>query len=290
VENRTVTLHNQHDDASLVKGLHFCEDASRRVHRSTQEDDLVTPASTTRTTTPPAGDGGPSRRERARAATVEEIKTTAVELMRDQGTTEVRFTDIARVMGMTPPALYRYFGDRDELLTVLIADAYRDLGRFIAEQRDAVDEEDIEGRWVAAATAYRDWARTEPQQFALILGLPVPGYVAPEEGPTTDAAKDAMNQLSVLFISAAAQGKLGQPLIDTVDPAVQECASDKHPELDGVTPPATFQSMIHAWATLHGITCLDAWGQLDWLSDAARDALFVSSIRTAAKAAGIGIA
>ena len=44
--------------------------------------------------------------------------------MREQGTTDVRFTDIARVMGMTPPALYRYFADRDELLTDLITDAY----------------------------------------------------------------------------------------------------------------------------------------------------------------------
>ena len=50
----------------------------------------------------------PTRRERARAATVEEIKSTALALMREEGTTDVRFTDIARVMGMTPPALYRY--------------------------------------------------------------------------------------------------------------------------------------------------------------------------------------
>ena len=42
-----------------------------------------------------------SRRERARTATIEEIKSTALDLMREQGTTDVRFTDIARVMGMT---------------------------------------------------------------------------------------------------------------------------------------------------------------------------------------------
>jgi AcrR family transcriptional regulator len=119
----------------------------------------------------------------------------------------VRFTDIARVMGMTPPALYRYFADRDELLTALIIDAYGDLGRTVARARDSVTEDDLAGRWVAAATAYRDWARSEPQQFALILGLPVPGYVAPEEGPTTDAAKDAMAQLADLFIRAANLGR-----------------------------------------------------------------------------------
>src|SRR5215216_2099690 len=96
-----------------------------------------------------------TRRERARAATVAEIKQTALDLMREQGTTDVRFTDIARVMGMTPPALYRYFADRDELLTALITDAYGDLGATVARARDSVSEEDLAGRWVAAATAYR---------------------------------------------------------------------------------------------------------------------------------------
>ena len=92
------------------------------------------------------------RRERARAATIEEIKATALDLMREQHTTDVRFTDIARVMGMTPPALYRYFADRDELLTALITDAYDDLGgpgRRLARRR--CPTADIGGRWLAAA-------------------------------------------------------------------------------------------------------------------------------------------
>ena len=45
----------------------------------------------------------PTRRERARAATVAEIKQVALDLMREHGTTDVRFTDIARVMGLPPP-------------------------------------------------------------------------------------------------------------------------------------------------------------------------------------------
>ena len=59
------------------------------------------------------GDTVLSRRDKSRLATVAEIKATALQLMRDSGTTDARFTDIARVMGMTPPALYRYFGDSD---------------------------------------------------------------------------------------------------------------------------------------------------------------------------------
>ena len=151
-----------------------------------------------------------TRRERQRAATVEEIKEVARGLMREQGTVDVRFTDIAKEMGMTPPALYRYFADRDALLTELIAEAYRELGREVAEAREQRDPDDVGGRWIAVGTAYRNWARREPAQFALILGMPVPGYVAPEDGPTTDAAKDAMAQLSLLFIRAAELGVLAR--------------------------------------------------------------------------------
>lgn len=230
-----------------------------------------------------------TRRERQRAATVEEIKEVARRLMREQGTVDVRFTDIAKEMGMTPPALYRYFADRDALLTELIAEAYRELGRQVAEAREQCDPDDIGGRWIAAGTAYRNWARRESEQFALILGMPVPGYVAPEDGPTTDAAKDAMAQLSLLFVRAAELGVLGEPLVRDVSDEMAACAADKHPELGGLVPPESFQAMIQAWATLHGITCLDAYGQFDWMSDEAREALFVSTLRTAAMAAGIPV-
>jgi AcrR family transcriptional regulator len=234
-------------------------------------------------TTAPAS----TRRERARAATIQEIQQTALQLMREQGTTDVRFTDIARVMGMTPPALYRYYADRDHLLTDLITDAYGKLGSAVATARDQVPAEDIGGRWVATATAYREWARGEPQRFALILGMPVPGYTAPEEGPTTAAAKAAMGELAELFVRAATNGQLGTPLVRQASPVIAACAHDKHPELDDIVPPESFQAMLQAWASLHGFTSLETYGHLDWIDEEARDALFRSHVEMAARAAGI---
>lgn len=232
---------------------------------------------------------GVTRRERARAATIAEIKRTALDLMREQGVTDVRFTDIARVMGMTPPALYRYYADRNELLTELITEAYTHLGEQITAAREQVDPEDLGARWFAAASAYRDWARSEPQRFALVLGMPVPGYVAPDEGPTTEAAKGAMAQLADLFVSAALSGRLREPLVCEVSAAVACCGHEKHPELDGVVPPESFQAMLQAWASLHGFTSLEAYGHLDWFEPEARDALFLSHVQMAAKAAGLPV-
>ncbi len=228
-----------------------------------------------------------SRRERARAATIAEIKEAAFALMAEHGTTDVRFTDIARVMGMTPPALYRYYADRDDLLGDLISDSYEHLGAAVAAARDAVDPDDIGHRWYAAASAYREWARTQPQRFALVFGLPVPGYVAPEDGPTTEAAKRAMSQLGDLFISAAQSGQLRPPLVTEVSGAIAACADEKHPELEGIVPPESFQAMLQAWASLHGFTCLEAYGHFDWVGEEARDELFRGHVTMIARAAGV---
>lgn len=243
-----------------------------------------------------SGDGPerlPSRRERARAATIEEIKQAALSLMREHGTTDFRFSDIARLMGMTAPALYRYFADRDELLTALIVDAYDDLGRAVAEARDVVPVDDAGGRFAAVAHSYRQWAHDEPQRFALILGLPVPGYHAPAEGPTTEAARRAMAQLKSLFYEAAQAGVLSAPMLRDDDGVIARLLKEHedHDEdvlIDGPpVPVATFQAMLHCWSSMHGFASLEAYGHLEWMPGELRDAVFDSSIRLVAKVAGL---
>ncbi len=228
-----------------------------------------------------------SRRERARAATIEEIKTTALDLMREQHTTDVRFTDIAKSMGLTPPALYRYFDGRDELLTELITDAYDELGDRVRDAVSSAPADDLWTAWVAAGQAYRSWASTEPERFALILGMPVPGYVADEEGPTTEAAKGAMSQLSLLFFQAQALGRLRPPLITEVAPELAASAGEKHPEIGEVIDASVFQAMLLAWAGLHGFTSLEAYGHLDWIGPEARDALFLAQLALIAQTSGL---
>src|SRR5680860_1815944 len=103
----------------------------------------------------------PTRRERVRAATIDEIKETALRLMHSTGTTDLKFSEIARAMGLTAPALYRYFADSDALLTELVVDAFDDLGAAVAAARDDVPDDDLWGRLLAVAQAYRAWASAE---------------------------------------------------------------------------------------------------------------------------------
>lgn len=221
------------------------------------------------------------RRERVRAATVEEIKATARRLMAESGTLEARFTDIARAMGMTPPALYRYFADRDSLLTALLDDGYNDLADRLTAGRDAVGPEDAWGRLVSITAAYRAWAHEDHARYALVFGMPIAGYEAPPDGATTAAAKRAMHALEAVLGDAHARGDLRAPALDVRGEELTE-----HLSLPGV-PPETHQAMMHTWISMHGFVSLEIFGHLDMVPPGARDQLYAAEVRLSALALGI---
>src|SRR4029450_7028427 len=118
-------------------------------------------------------DKPPSRRDRVRAATIEEIKATGTRVRQEHGA-DLRVAAIARDMGMPAPALYRYFADRDELLSALMVDGFAEMSAALTAALDAVEPDDLAGRIRAAANAYRHFARADLSRFSLLFGLPNP--------------------------------------------------------------------------------------------------------------------
>src|SRR3954453_23128712 len=106
-------------------------------------------------------------RERYRAQVRTEIKDRAWEQIATAGASALSLNAIAKLMGMSGPALYRYFAGRDELITELIRDAYRSL----ADTVRAASTTDPGPR--AVAHAIRAWALADPQRYFLIYGTPV---------------------------------------------------------------------------------------------------------------------
>ena len=84
-----------------------------------------------------AGGNTGSRRDRLRAATIEEIIATARRLLVASGPEAVSLRAIAREMGMTAPGLYRYFGSHEDLVRHVIAGIFTELGADIGQAIDA---------------------------------------------------------------------------------------------------------------------------------------------------------
>lgn len=127
----------------------------------------------------------PSRRDRLRAATIEEIIGTARRLLVRSGPEAVSLRAIAREMGMTAPGLYRYFGSHEELIRHVIAGIFTELG---ADIKQAIHAADVPAgdppeltsvaltiKMVAACREFRRWALNHKAEFGLLFGVPLPG-------------------------------------------------------------------------------------------------------------------
>jgi AcrR family transcriptional regulator len=126
-----------------------------------------------------------------RQDTRDRVEAQIIELGRQhlitEGASGLSLRAIARDLGMVSSAVYRYVSSRDELLTLLLVDAYSSLADAVDAARSAAG-----GDWradvAAIANAAREWACAQPASWALLYGSPVPGYQAPAEqtvGPGT---------------------------------------------------------------------------------------------------------
>ena len=86
---------------------------------------------------PSASPVGPSRRERVRTATEAEIKATARRLLVEEGVEALTLRAIAREMGMSAPALYRYFDSHEALMEAVVQDLLDELVAVLQAARDA---------------------------------------------------------------------------------------------------------------------------------------------------------
>jgi len=130
-----------------------------------------------------------SRRERHRKATYQEILETARQQIKSSGAAALSLRAIAREMRMTAPALYRYFDNRDALVTALIALGYRSLGKALFEALDTITGDDPTIELMAVGMAYRRWGIENPELYTLIFGTPIPGYEAPGNNRTAGTAR-----------------------------------------------------------------------------------------------------
>lgn len=149
------------------------------------------------------------RRDRIRAATVEEIKQTARRLLVDQGSNGLSLRAVAREMGLTAPALYRYFPSREDLLTHLIADLYDEVTGELEATRDALPAEDTAGRLMAVSRTFRHWALDHRREFALLFGSPIEGLGRPGDRGPAGAGPDASARPDAGASTAATGGPDG---------------------------------------------------------------------------------
>lgn len=196
-------------------------------------------------------------RAQARERTMRRIVELGNAQLAECGPAELSVREIARGLGMVSSAVYRYVSSRDELLTLLIVDAYGDLADEVDSALAEADGADPRTRFRALAAAMIRWAIAHPERWTLLYGTPVNGYDAPAETTNADGTRVIAR---VLEIAAAAAP--GSPRDLTISPEI-EALLESHLAQFGVDSDAgTGVRAVTAWSSLVGIISAHVFRQL----------------------------
>jgi AcrR family transcriptional regulator len=226
----------------------------------------------------------PTRRERLRAETIAEIKRSALDQIARDGAPSLSIRKVARDIGMSPAGLYRYYDGRDALITDLITDAYTDLAAAV-ENAIGGEEGSHADRFAAGVRRYRRWALEHPNRFLLIFGTPIPGYAAPEGGPTVEANRRMGQAFFTLAAEAIADGSMAPLTGRGVTPGERAFADEISPILE--LPAEAIGALLGTWAHWHGLVALEVTHQFDWIYAEDADVFFDAEIDRMIRALGM---
>ncbi len=198
----------------------------------------------------------PSRRDRLRAETVREIKQTARRLLVAHGADGLGLRAVAREMGMTAPALYRYFDSLEDLIEHVVADLYAELCDDLELARDAARPATAGVQLMTISRRFRTWALAHHAEFGLLVaqlylerGFPIPSD-------------------------------------DQLDPAYQEQLRLWCDTLPVPLPLGVMHVFLSCWIRLYGTVCMEAFGHLRFAVDDA-EPVFEAELRSLGETLGI---
>lgn len=197
------------------------------------------------------------RRKKILDVTRDEIKDAARQLMAEKGTAGLSIRAIARKIEMTPPALYHYFKNLDELTTALIVDGFNALADALNVAASNPENRTAAERLTAVAKANRRWALEHPIDYQLLYGNPIPGYEQPT-AVTYPPARRSFLITANIFVDGIESGEYNVP------PPYAELPKELQHSIEALTavdghqlPEAALYLTAAAWTKFHGHIMLE---------------------------------
>ena len=223
----------------------------------------------------------PTPRQRAHEQTLDDILRLGREQLASVGAASLSLRSVARDLGVVSSAVYRYVKSRDDLLTLLVVDAYTELGDAVDARLAELPRASWDARTLAVCVTVREWALREPARYALLYGSPVPGYEAPGE-QTTEPGTRVIRTL----VALVAEGVRAGDVVDgvTVVPMTRALRTDLvrvRDELGVEMDPAVVGRAVMVWSVLFGAVSLEVFGQYGTETFTQPAALFEHQVRLA---------
>jgi AcrR family transcriptional regulator len=196
----------------------------------------------------------------AHAATSARIVTAARELLVRHG--EVTLRAVARQLGMTAPALYRYAPSRQELVRTVAIAIDADVATRIKAAANAQAADDPAARLIAAEVEFRAWALENRQEFRLVFTT-----IEVDSLDEMTGSASTGTVFSGLLLELWAKRQLPIPQLDELDPDLAHILRDRRvpPGLGGV--PDELRGLLWAlertWSRLYAGITLEVFGHVD---------------------------
>jgi AcrR family transcriptional regulator len=212
----------------------------------------------------------PTRRERQRAATYDEIVSVARRLLGSPDALSLRA--VAAEMGLTAPALYRYVDSYHELLMLVARAIFQDVISAMTVARDRHGDDDPAAQVLASATAFRRWALAHPAEFGLIFAnastAEVVEVLKPADPSSTCGGAQFSGFFTDIFLRLWNRYRFTVPNDCDLEPTLLQRLRDQ--EAAGLLPGAfpgqplgLYWVFIRCWTRLYGTVTLEVFRHVD---------------------------
>ena len=228
-----------------------------------------------------------SRRDRLRGSTAEEILEVARRQLVASGPSGISLRAIAREMGMTAPALYRYFDSLDDLVAALVAACYDDLTAAIVAERDRHADQPVGVRMIECGRAFRRWALAHTPEFSLLFGTPIPEVSTDPEGPSEEAGRRFGAVFGALFVELWSTAPFPVPDEADIEPTLALGLTECQQKMGiGDLPLGAVLAYMSSWVKLYGAVTMEVFGHLKFAT-ADGEPLFELTLREIGSTLGV---
>ncbi len=173
---------------------------------------------------------------------------------------ELTLRAVAREVGVTAPALYRYASSHEEL--VLLTAIAIDADVALRAGRAAALYDDPAEQLLAAAVEFRRWALDSREEFALVFtNVDVDCLTALKGEASTGMVFSAM------LFAVWEKYRFPVPALDDLDPGLAEILRDPLVPADLSGIPDEMRGLVwvlqRAWSRLYGTVTLEVFGHID---------------------------
>ncbi|WP_183095072.1 TetR/AcrR family transcriptional regulator [Nocardioides stalactiti] len=205
----------------------------------------------------------PTRRERQREATYDEIVRVATELLTDGA--ELSLRAVAARMGMTAPALYRYVANYQELVDLVAFELDKAATQGFIEAASRYPADDPAAQLCAACVAFRRWALSKPREFALVFANPIISEDSDRRELLTLSTSG--HYFTDLLYQIWERTGFPFPALDDLDPIVRDAVLNPlipaKAEHIATADRGLLWVYMRSWSALYGVVTLESTGHCD---------------------------